>query len=197
MITTLKTPKGLKDSKCKKGQLSSWPPIPYIQPMDLITTKKAPESLKIKLPDGTVFNMSIYSQGITKEYLAHAIAVLRFIRKKGLDMQYKKLGKAVDKLAGTFKNLLKETGSKTTVLSDDDVKTRKLEIEQTQHMLQEAQKTHNEAVAKTYELLRKVLSGDQQSQWDCICREMHQRDSWAGVNNKVTKGRPPHMWAAF
>ncbi len=29
MSTILKSPKRLKDLECKKGQLSSWPPIPY------------------------------------------------------------------------------------------------------------------------------------------------------------------------
>ncbi len=86
MNTTLKSPEGLKDSECKKGQLISWPPIPYVPSTDLVTTKEAQESLKIKLPDGTIFNMSIFSQGKNKEYLAHIIAVLRLIRQNGLNM---------------------------------------------------------------------------------------------------------------
>jgi hypothetical protein len=60
MSTTLTTPKGLKDSKCKKGYLSSRPPVPYLPPMDLVTTKEVQETLKIKLPDGSVFNMFIF-----------------------------------------------------------------------------------------------------------------------------------------
>jgi hypothetical protein len=47
-----------------------------------------------------------------------------------------------------LKNLLKAAGSKTTILLDDDADARKLEIEQTQQMLQEAQKTHDKAIAK-------------------------------------------------
>jgi hypothetical protein len=95
MSTTLKIPEGLKDSNDKKRQLSSRPPIPYVPPTDIVTTKKAPESLKIKLPDGTVFNMSIFSQGNTKEYLAHVVAVLCLISQEGLDVQCRKLAKAV------------------------------------------------------------------------------------------------------
>jgi hypothetical protein len=52
-----------------------------------------------------------------------------------------------------------------------------VEIEQTQQMLQEAQKAHDKAIAKSYEQLRNLLSGDAQSQWDCICCKMHERDS--------------------
>ncbi len=64
-------------------------------------------------------------------------------------------------------------------------------------MLQEAQKAHNKAIAKLYEQLRNLLSGNAQSQWDCVCRKMHERDSWATVNGQVTKGRRPRMWTSF
>jgi hypothetical protein len=96
-----------------------------------------------------------------------------------------------------FKDLLKAARSKETILSDDDVEARKLEIKETQKMLQEAQKQHNEAIAKTYELLRNLLSGDLQFQWDHICFKMHERDSWAGTNGQVTIGRRPRRWATF
>ncbi len=61
MITVLKSPKGLKDSECKKRQLSSCTPLPYVPPTDLVTTKKSLDNLKIKLPNGTIFNMTIFS----------------------------------------------------------------------------------------------------------------------------------------
>ncbi len=54
-------------------------------------------------------------------------------------------------------------------------------------MLQESQKVHNEAIAKKYTQLRNLLSGDLQSQFDRVCREMHKRDARAGVNGQVTK----------
>ncbi len=78
-----------------------------------------------------------------------------------------------------------------------DVAARKVEIEQTQQMLQESQKAHNKAIAKTYEQLRNLLSDDAQSQWDCVFRKMHKRDSWAAVNGQVTKGRCLRTWMSF
>jgi hypothetical protein len=105
--------------------------------------------------------------------------------------------KAVVRQSETLKNLLQAAGSKDTVLLDIDIQACKMEIEQTQQMLQESQKAHNEAITKAYKQLRNLLSGDSQSQWDCICRKMHKRDSWAGVNGKVTKRRHPHMWMSF
>jgi hypothetical protein len=65
----------------------------------------------------------------------------------------------------------------------------KVEIEQTQQMLQEAKKAHVKAIAKSYKQLRNLLSGNAQSQWDCVCRKMHEHDLWAAVNDQVTKGR--------
>jgi hypothetical protein len=79
--------------------------------------------------------MTIYSRGNTKEYLAHIVAVLRIIKQKGLEVQCRKLGKAVVKLTRTFKFLLKATGSKDTVLLNDDVEACKLEIKEMQKML--------------------------------------------------------------
>jgi hypothetical protein len=82
--------------------------------------------------------MSIYSRGNNKEYLAHIVAILRIIKRKGLNVHCRKLGKAVVKLTGMFKILLKAAGSKDTVLLDDDMEARKLEIKEMQKMLQEA-----------------------------------------------------------
>ncbi len=64
-------------------------------------------------------------------------------------------------------------------------------------MLQEAQKAHDKAIAESYEQLRNLLSGNAQSQWDPVCCEMHERDSWAAVNGQVTKGRHPRTWMSF
>ena len=74
---------------------------------------------------------------------------------------------------------------------------RKLEIEQTTQMLQESQKAHNKAVTKSYEQPWNLLSGDVQSQWDRVCRKMHERDLWAAVNCQVTKGRRLRTWMSF
>jgi hypothetical protein len=64
-------------------------------------------------------------------------------------------------------------------------------------MLQKAQKAHDKAIAKSYEQLRNLLFGNAQSQWDSICRKMHERDLWAAVNGHLTKSRRPRMWTYF
>jgi hypothetical protein len=60
------------------------------------------------------------------------------------------LAKAVVKRSEALKNLLEAAGSQDTVLANVDVQARKVEIEQTQQMLQEFQKAHDKAIAKMY-----------------------------------------------
>jgi hypothetical protein len=74
-----------------------------------------------------------------------------------------------------------------------DVTACKVNFEQNQQMLQEARKAHDKAITKLYEQLRNLLSGNAQSQWDCVCCDMHKRDLWAAVNGQVIKGRHPRM----
>jgi hypothetical protein len=109
----------------------------------------------------------------------------------------RKLRKAVVRQSKTLKNLIEAAGSRDTVLTDVDVQACKVEIEQTQQMLQESQKAHGKAIAKMYKQLRNLLSGDAQSQWDHICQRMHKRDLRAGVNGQETKGRRPHTWMSL
>jgi hypothetical protein len=164
MSTTLKAPDGLKNSECKKGQLSNWMPIPYAAEMDIAKSKEEPQVLKVRLPDNSHLNMPIYSRGNTKEYLMHIVAVLQIIKQNRLDATCKKLGKAVVRQSKMLKNILDAARSRETDLMDVDAQARKVEIKQTQQMLQESQKAHDKAIAKTKEQLRILLSGNVQSQ---------------------------------
>ncbi len=101
------------------------------------------------------------------------------------------------KWSEALKNLQEASESQDTVSTSIDITARKVKIEQTSSMLQEAQKAYKKAIAKLYEQLRNLLSGDTQSQWDRICRDMHERDLWAAVNGQVTKGRRPRTWMSF
>ncbi len=189
MSTSLKSPDGLKDAECKKGQLSHRPPIPYVPVVDIVTPKEEPQVFKIKLPDASHLSIPIYSRGNNGEYLAHIVVVLRVIEQKGLPKKCQVLAKAVARRSKALKNLQEAMESQDTVSMSVDITARKVEIEQTHQMLQEAQKAHDKAITKSYKQLRNLLSGNAQSQWDCVCREMHKCDLWAAVNGQVTKGR--------
>jgi hypothetical protein len=59
MSTSLKSPDGLKDAECKKGQLSHRPPIPYVPVVDVAMPKEEPQIFKIKLPNASHLRMPI------------------------------------------------------------------------------------------------------------------------------------------
>jgi hypothetical protein len=197
MCTSFKSPDGLKDAECKKGQLSHRPPIRYVPVVDIITPKEEPQVFKIKLPDASHLSMPICSHGKNKEYPLHIVAVLQVIEQKGLPKKCQVLAKAVARRSEALKNLQEAVESRDTVLTSVDVTARKVEIERTHQMLQDAQKAHNKAITKSHEQLRNLLYGDAQSQWDCVCRKMHERDSWAAVNGQVAKGRRLQTWMSF
>ncbi len=179
MSTALKILDGLKDAECEKGQLSNRPPIPYVPVVDILTPKEDPQVFKVKLPDNSHIYMHIYSCGNNEEYLTHIVAVLCVIMQRGLGSMCRKLKKAVLRQSEMLKNLLEAAGSQDTVLMTVDVTARKVEIEQTQQLLQDFQKTHDKAIAKVYKQLQNLLSGNPQAQWNRVCRKMHERDWWA------------------
>jgi hypothetical protein len=86
------------------------------------------------------------------------------------------LAKAVVGQSKALKNLQEAAESRDTVSATVDVMARKVEIEQIQQMLQEAQKAHNKAITKSYEQLRNLLSGNAHSQRNCVYK-MQERDS--------------------
>jgi hypothetical protein len=81
--------------------------------------------------------------------------------------------------------------------SKNDQEVLKEELKQTQEMCKLVKREHDEAVAQVYEFLRNLLGGVLQAQWDQICREMHERDSWASLTGAKNKGKRPRTWASF
>ncbi len=105
MSTSLKSLDRLKTAKCKKGQLSHRPPIPYVPVVDIVTPKEEPQVFKIKPPDVSDLSMPIYSRGNNEEYLVHIVAVLQVIEQKGLAKKCRVLAKAVVRRSEALKNL--------------------------------------------------------------------------------------------
>ncbi len=81
------------------------------------------------------------------------------IEQKGLPKKCRVLAKAVVRRSEALKNLQEAADSRDTVSTTVDVMARKVEIEQTQtqQMLQEAQKAHDKAIAKSHKQLRNAV----------------------------------------
>jgi hypothetical protein len=151
MSTNLKFTDMLKDAECKKGQLAQRPPILYVPVVDVVTPKEDPAVLKVKLPNDSHISVPIFSCGNNKEYIAHIVVVLRIIKQKGLQKKCCVYAKAVAKWQAALKNLQEALEPQDTILTSVDVAACKVEIEQTTQMLHEFQRTHDKAIAKSYE----------------------------------------------
>jgi hypothetical protein len=106
MSASKKVPEGLKDSECKKGNLGVRPPIPYVPLTDLLLSKESTDTLKLKLPNGTVFSMTIFVKGNPEDYLQHLIAVLCLITEKGLDAACRNLAKELERASKVLEALV-------------------------------------------------------------------------------------------
>jgi hypothetical protein len=172
MSTILKNPKELKDLECERGQQSSRPAILFVPPTDIPEKKESSKILKIKLSNRTVFTMTIFSWGNTKEYLAHIVAVLRLLNQKELNLQCRKLAILLKKQARILSALNKSIGPKSLNFKKSQ-ESWKVEIKPTTEMLEEARKEHNKATTKMYKLQGNLLSSVFQTHWDWICCKMY------------------------
>jgi len=88
----------LKDNECERGNVVNRPPIPYVPPVDP-HEKQGTEQIKVKLPDGTHFQMSAFRAGNNEEYIEHVILVLRLLDQKGIKFDILKAFKVVKEIA--------------------------------------------------------------------------------------------------
>jgi hypothetical protein len=74
-------PKGVMDLECEKGTPTIRPPIPCIPSIDL-QEKRDTKQIKVKLSDGTIFQMSAFGQRNNEEYLVHVIVIKHLLEQK-------------------------------------------------------------------------------------------------------------------
>ncbi len=67
----------------------------------------------------------------------------------------------------------------------------------TKELAQSSSKQYNKVIASTFELLCNLLAGKPRTQWDRNMQEMHNGDSWAGVNGERNDGKHAKSFAAF
>ncbi len=72
---------GLNDLEYERGAITTWPPNPYVAPVDLY---KKPEKTKIKtkLPDGMNYQMVPFRSGTNEDYVNHIIVMIRLVEQK-------------------------------------------------------------------------------------------------------------------
>jgi len=73
----------------------------------------------------------------------------------------------------------------------------KLELEGTEKLVSEAKAEFLKAVQKPFDLVRQLLIGEAQTQWDKIVKEMFDHDTWVGVNGKTHDGPCLRTWKSL
>ena len=71
----------LKDLECEWGNIANQPLIPYVAPVDPYE-KQEKTKIKIKLPDGTNYQMVPFCVGRNEGYVNHIIAMICLIQQK-------------------------------------------------------------------------------------------------------------------
>jgi hypothetical protein len=89
--------KGLKDSECERGVITTRPPIPYVAAVDPCEKQEKTE-IRTRLPDGTNYQMVPFPLGTNKEYVNHIIAMICLIEQKDFENSVEKAFTTVSEL---------------------------------------------------------------------------------------------------
>jgi hypothetical protein len=176
-------PEGLKNAKCEKGKLIAQPPIPCVLPLEL-HKKQETEQIKVKMPDGTNFQMAAFGYGNNEEYLVHVIAILRIIKQKRMEMDVKNVFQALVVVRREMKPLFEFPDHKTE--AEKQVWKQRL-LEYKEILKTKKSVTVTEA-HKAYEVFCCFVVGNLQTQWDRIVHEMHTKDPWNSMKKSSNKG---------
>ncbi len=193
MSSSLKSPpEGLKNAECEKGTPPVRLPIPYVPPTDL-HEKQETEQIKVKLPDGTKFQMPTYGSGNNEEYLVHVIAILRLVKQKGTAAEVKEAFAALVKVRKEMSPFFNFPEDKTLA----EKEARKKKLANLNKFLKAKKSFVVNQAQKPYKLFRCFVVGKAQTQWDRTVNEMHTKNPWIGVNSKSNKGIRVKSWISF
>ena len=189
-MSSTKSTESLKDSECEKGQLAIRPPISYVPPTDLHSSTES-ETIKVKLPDGTV-SVKAFSSGNNEDYILHWAVILRLFDQKGLKSDAEALANAAKDQMDVLETIQKSHGKKKTVTEAD-----KLELEETEKLVSDAKAEFLKAMQKPFDLIRQLLIGEARTQWDKVVSEMFDRSTWEGLNGKTYQGPRMRTWKSL
>jgi hypothetical protein len=184
MSSSLKSPlEGLKNAECKKSMPSVRPPIPYVPPTNL-HKKRETEQIKVKLPDGTKFQMPTYGSGNNEEYLVHVIAVLRLVEQKGTAAKVNEAFAALVAVRKEMSPLFNFPEDETPAKKE----ARKKKLTNLNESLKAKKSFMVDQAQKAYKLFRCFVVGKARMQWEWIVNKMHTKNPWIGINGKSNKG---------
>ncbi len=184
---------GLKDLECKRGAITTQPPIPYVAPVDLYEKPEKTE-IKTKLPDGTNYQMVPFHSGTNEDYVNHIIAMIRLVEQKDFENSVEKAFAAVSGIKEKVGPLHKKLNMSKNPQEKDSLQKQ---INATEKLLKQAEKNALKEIVKAYELMRTYFVGKACTQWDKVVQGMHRKDPWVAVNGSLNQGPCEKTWDSF
>ncbi len=151
------------------------------------------EQIKVKLPNGTKFQMPTYGTGNNKEYLVHVIAILHLVKQKGTAANVKEAFAAFVTVRKEIRPPLEFPDDKTAT----EKEARKMKLNDLKEGLKAKKDVDVKKAQKAYELFRCFVVSKARTNWDRIENEMHTKNPWVGVNGKSNKGICMRSWISF
>ena len=184
---------GLKDLGCKQGIVANWPSIPYVTPVDPYE-KQEKTKIKVKLPDGTNYQIVPFRVGSIENYVNHVIAMIRLI-------QQKELGSSVEKVYAVVSDLKDKIGPLCKKLNMSKSRKEKeslaQQIKTAENEREKAKKVALVEIVTAYELFHIYFVGKACTQWDKVVQKMHMKDPWVAVNGSLNPGPRKKTWEFF
>ena len=195
MSANAKSPsEGRKDSKCEQGNIVNQPLIPNVQPVDL-KEKQEKTEIKVKLPDGTNYQMVPFQAGNNEDYVAHIIIMEPLLEQKEIeDDVAKAFGEVVELKDEKLGPLLKKLNMSKVNSEKEDLR---LQITSVKEDMQKARKEALNEIVKAYKLSCVYFVGKAWTRWDKVVSEMHGKDPWVAVNGTSHKGPRMKTWTSF
>jgi hypothetical protein len=194
--------KGLRDQECERGNVAKRPLIPYVpvtdEVQDALNINHKERLQKIKLPNGTEFNATIWYTGTPEEFLNHVKQALHACERMGHFEEYKKalkdMGAAVRKQAKATSDL---AAAKQEKLPDDIVKGFRADIETHKKEAEEAEERRAEAAEGFFSTYANLLSVEARIAWENILDRQIGTTPWTDLKGKKHKEEQKRTKVSF
>ncbi len=165
--------KGLWDQECERGNIAKQPPISYVpvtdEVQDALNINHKERLQKIKLPNSTEFNATIWYTGTPEEFANHVKQANHACDRMGLFEKYKKAladknkaSRLQSKAAGELATAQKEK------LGDEIIKGFRMDMETHKKAAEEAEERRAQAAEGFFSLYANLLSIEARIAWDNI-----------------------------
>ena len=164
----------LSHADCEKGQVTQRPPIAYAQSKSGTALMSTRETIKMKTPEGES-KQTLLGDGVDgEEYVKHLMSFHQYSEKLGYEADLE----AAAKVTLIAYQSLKKAGKVQPGEKETAKATRLAKVEAGKTELEKAKIAESTFACLAYDLFRKLLRDDPETQWYRIVSEMHTKNPW-------------------